>query len=516
MAEPEQKPAVAEAKGPETAPGKGLSKEQVERSLDYSIKDGSAYSVMVGFGDTYLTPFALKLGASNAEVGLLTALPQLVSSIAQQVSAHVTEKFGKRKSIILANALLQGLMWLPMLLTPLLFPQTPVMFLILFACLYAGFAAFAALPWASMMGDLVPEDSRGAYFGKRNEITGFMAFVTAAVAGGGLGWFDENEKLFQTLGVALPSWLVGFFAIFLVAFFARMVSVGYLAKMSEPAYEPAKTGKLSLFDFLKRLRKENFGTFTVYASLTQFATNLAAPFFTVYILQDLKLDYTTFAVLTAAQTFTQLISMPYWGKLADSYGNKTVLNVAGYLIPLVPLLWLVSQEPTYLMLINAFSGFAWAGFNLLTFNYLLDATEPSTRPRYIAHYNFLNNFAIFAGALLGGFIATFLVGKQFLFWGGLLLLFMLSGLLRLVIASALLPKIRENRLRYDINEHEFFWKVTAVYPARGLIQQLEGAWHISEGAIKLGATSIRKMEEKTAAETLRLQEKLKREMAKKK
>ncbi|MFA6048804.1 MAG: MFS transporter [Candidatus Micrarchaeia archaeon] len=530
MPEPEQTPPAGDAKPPESAPAaavekpgapKALSREDVERSLDYSIKDGTAYSAMVGFGDTYLTPFALRLGATNAEIGLLVGLPQLFASVAQQVSAHVTERFRKRRSIIVAHAFLQGLMWLPILLTPFLFPQTPVPFLILFACLYAGFAAFAALPWASMMGDLVPEDSRGAYFGKRNEITGFAAFVTAAVAGSALGWFDANGELFKAVAAPGDSWLVGFSFIFFVAFLARMVSVGYLKKMSEPAYEPAPGQKLSLFDFVRRMRKEDFGVFTLYAALTQFATNLAAPFFTVYVLQVLEFDYGTFAIFMAALTFTQLISMTYWGSLADKYGNKTVLNVAGFLIPIVPLLWLFSQQPTYLIFAHAVSGFAWAGFNLLTFNYVLDATEPSTRPRYIAHFNFLNTGAVFAGALLGGVLAAFFADKRLdVFPGfaieGLLLLFMVSGLLRLIIASALLPKVKETRLRYDINEHEFFWKVTAIYPARGVIQQLEGAWHLGEGAIKLGAKSIRTIEEKTAAETVKLGEKLKRKIAKKK
>ncbi len=487
----------------------------MEKSLDYSIKDGSFYSVMAGFGDTYLTAFALRLGATNAEIGFLAAIPQLIASISQQVSARVTEITRQRKKLIVTYALLHGIVWLPILLTPFLFPQTPVAFLIFFACLYASFAAFAALPWASLMGDLVPEETRGKFFGKRNEITGFVAFLSAIIAGSTLGWFDANGELISSFGIQTPSWILGFSALFFIAFVARMASVGYLAKMSEPEYTPPKEReKSSLAHFLRHISRENFGVFTLYASGTQFATYLAAPFFTVYLLSDLKIDYGTFAIYAAVSTFTQLISMPYWGRLADKFGNKTVLNVVGFLIPFIPIAFIFSSQPVYLILINAISGFVWAGFNLLTFNYILDATEPSTRPRYIANYNFLSNLAMFSGALIGGGLATFFAGKSIFFVEGLLLLFLLSGLLRLAIAFALLHKVKENRLRYDLNEHEFFWKVAAIYPARGIIQQLEGAWHLGEHAVKEGAKTAHTLEEKAASETIKLGERIKSKLKK--
>ena len=470
-----------------------LSKKEVEKSLDYSVKDGSFYSVMAGFGDTFLSPFAIKLGASNSEIGVLAAVPAFAASLAQQISARITEKTGERKKLMVSAAFLQGTMWLPILLTPFLFPQTPVMFLVLFASLYTFFAAFAALPWASLMGDLVPEETRGTFFGKRNEITGFVAFVCAAVAGAVLGWFDSATTV-QFMGFAVPLWMLGFATIFFIAFLARMVSVHYLTKMAEPIYSPPTKEKMSFWKFLIRLKKENFGLFTLYVAGTQFAVNLAAPFFAVYVLKVLQLDFATYAIFNAATLFTQLISMPYWGKLADKYGNKTVLNVAGFLVPVVPVLWLFSKQPAYLVLVNAFGGFAWAGFNLLTFNYILDATEPSTRPRYIAHYNFVQNFAVFGGALAGGALATLFADKALFFLEGLMLLFLLSGLLRLVVAWALLPRIKENRLRYDLDERQFFVKVTAVYPLLGIAHRLEGAWHA-------GVKSVKTIGEKTKRET---------------
>ena len=487
----------------------GLSKQEVDKSLDSSVKDGSFYSVMTGFGDTYLVPFALRLGATNQEIGLLAALPQLASSVSQQISARLTEKYGLRKKTMVAGAFLQGATWLPILLAPFLFPETPVSFVILFAGFYAFFASFAALPWASLMGDLVPAESRGAFFGKRNEITGFAALVSSAVAGAVLGMFDSPRVVAVAAGTPVPLWLLGFCAIFSLAFLARMVSVYFLTKMAEPDYSPPKEKGPGFFAFIKTIRRNDFGVFTLYAAGTQFATYVASPFFTVYVLKELDFDYATFAAFTAAMAFVQFVSMPYWGRLADRYGVKTVLGVSGALIPVIPFLWLFSENATYLVLLNAFAGFAWAGFNLLTFNYVLDATEPATRPRFMAHYSMVNNAALFFGSLAGGLLAAYFSDKQLLWMDGLLLLFLLSGVLRAAIAATLLPRIREVRPRYDLAEKEFFWKAAAVYPIMGALHRLQ--W-----ARRAGTEMVATLERTTREETEKLGERIRHGLSKKK
>jgi len=72
--------------------------KKLEKSKDYSIKDGSFYSVMVGFGVNYLTPFALRLGASVADVGLLQTLPQLLGSAAQLLYSRVSRVVKSRQN----------------------------------------------------------------------------------------------------------------------------------------------------------------------------------------------------------------------------------------------------------------------------------------------------------------------------------------------------------------------------------------------------------------------------------
>jgi hypothetical protein len=75
---------------------------QVERSLRYSVRDGVAWSVMFGAGESYLQAFAVFLKATTAQITLLAALPSLLGSVAQLVSAWVAGQSIQRKRLIFA------------------------------------------------------------------------------------------------------------------------------------------------------------------------------------------------------------------------------------------------------------------------------------------------------------------------------------------------------------------------------------------------------------------------------
>src|SRR5574337_848168 len=101
-----------------------LNKQQekvaVKKSLNLSIKDGVAFAATTGFGDTYINPFAVALGASNFQIGLLSSFSQLVPSLTQLKAADITERLGSRKKIIVNSASFQAFMLLPIAIIPYL------------------------------------------------------------------------------------------------------------------------------------------------------------------------------------------------------------------------------------------------------------------------------------------------------------------------------------------------------------------------------------------------------------
>ena len=162
-----------------------LPRERLARARSLSIVEGAFARVfMACTTGTVLTGFALWLGASPFDIGLLTALPAF-AGLAQLLAPYFTERSGQRKPLIMSTVSGQRLLWLPVALLPFLAlpPAGRVALLLLLVTVSAMLGALGGVPWLSWMGDLVPKDMRGRYFGARNLVLGAVALVMAPLLG---------------------------------------------------------------------------------------------------------------------------------------------------------------------------------------------------------------------------------------------------------------------------------------------------------------------------------------------
>jgi MFS family permease len=403
--------------------------KRVNRSLKYSILDGSAYAAMLGLTQNFVVPFALALKATTQQIGLLTSIPNLMMALSQLSAPTLSEKAGSRKAFILPVVFLHALMWLPILLIPFVMPGDKVWWLITFVTISTVLGAMANPAWGSMMADLVPERIRGRYFAARGRIASLITLIFAFIAGG-------------VLEAIKPNVFLGFALLFGGAMVFRLISFSFLARMYE--VPPARnTGvQEKLLDIVKGLGSSNLGRFSIFVALLNMATNIASPFFSVYMLRDLQFNYITYVILTSIGSLTGLVFITYWGKRADRAGNVMVIKITACLLPLVPVLWLVSKSPYYIGFAQTFSSFAWAGFNLASTNFVFDAAPSEGRTQRLALYYTMNGVSVFIGATTGGFLANHLPA---LLGFNLLSLFTLSGILRFIVVILFVRGIKEVR-----------------------------------------------------------------------
>ncbi len=382
---------------------------------------------MAGLTQNYITPYALAMDATTTQIGFLTAIPYLAMILMQLVAPTLAERAGSRKRFILAGAFLHSLIWLPILLIPFIFQTNRVWWLICFMTLCVAFDSIGNAPWNSMMADLVPEQIRGHYFSYRTRISAMVALLLSFVAGGILQLLTKNIFL-------------AFSMIFAGASISRFFSTWFLSQMVEPPAVKPKTKRASIFELSLTLGSTNIGKFIIFNALLIFTTNLASPFFSVYMLSDLKFNYLTYFIATAIPTLITLLCIPFWGKIVDRNGNVKVLRVTMLFIPLLPILWLVSKSPYYLCGVQVLSGFAWAGCNLAVSLFLYVATQAENRTRYIALNNALMFSGVSLGALVGGILAPHV---PLVLRNNLLTIFLISGVARILVVAIFLPRIGE-------------------------------------------------------------------------
>ncbi|HUS04339.1 MAG TPA: MFS transporter, partial [Dehalococcoidia bacterium] len=153
------------------------------------------------------------------------------------------------------------------------------------------------------------------------------------------------------------------------AMLARFISWHFLRKINEP-HLPNTQAKFKLSRLLKEARFANLRKYTIFVAGINFATNLAAPFFVVYMLRELGFNYVTYMVVIGCATLGNFLSLSFWGSYADRTGNRRVLMLTSLLIPLIPLLWAINHNLYFLIPVQLLSGFAWAGFTLASANFL--------------------------------------------------------------------------------------------------------------------------------------------------
>ncbi len=409
-------------------------KELKHQARRHSIKEGIFASAKTSFGDYYLSPFAIAINASNSLVALLSSISGFLGPLSQIFSSRLIEKHS-RKKIIAKSVLIESLMWIPFVLIAVLFYNgisidTLPLFFLLFFSIYVIIKNISSPVWFSWVGDIVDDAYRGRWFSKRNLINGFVAVILAISASFFLDYFKKNNWV-----------MFGFMILFLLALISRLICWKTFKKQYEPKIKLKKGYYFSFWDFIKNAPKNNFGKFTIFRALLSFSVYISSPLLVVYLLRYLEFSYSIYMVIVLLGTLFSLIVLEFWGKLADKYGNYRVLYLAAVLIPIIPILWILSPSPIYLIFVPSFlGGISWAGFNLAAGNFIYDNVSQQKRGLAVSYYNMLNGIGIFLGAGLGAFLIKFLtIG----FIEPLFFIFILGGILRIIVVLWWLPKIKE-------------------------------------------------------------------------
>ena len=406
-----------------------LAQARTKSTLRFGIAEGAASSTVSTMGDHVIVPFGLFLKASSFQIGLLFAVPNLMAALLQLFSPAFISLVGSRKRALQICALLSGLAWIGVLLVPMLFDSFRVWWLLGFAILAVVFFNLPNAAWGSWISDLVPTIKRGSYLGIRGSISNLVAAGTFLFSGFVL------DRFHNTL-------LTGFAIVFAIMAAARFISSVFFTVMSEPPMEKSKVKVPNLFQFLGGVPGSNLGRFMMYSAGLYFAVNLYSAFFPVYVLQELNYGYITYVGLVIIVPLATTVAMPFWGPFADRRGNVIVLKIGAWLMPFIPVLWALSDNIIYLILVQAFGGFIWGGVTICSLNFVYESSTAENRTTNIAYFYVLNGIALFLGATISGIIAPHL---PLVFRSGVLALFLMSGAVRLLMAIALIPGLKETR-----------------------------------------------------------------------
>ncbi len=388
-----------------------LTEEDLRQALTNVVRHGLASQATVTLtGGAFLVGLAVQLGASNTMIGLLAAVTPLMQLL-QIPSIYLIEKVRRRGAICAYSAAASRLSWLLIALLPFLFSREAGPTVLFWALFFnAGFGAVSSAAWNPWMRDLVPEERLGSFFGRRMSLAMAVGIAVSLAAGWYLDawsrWFPGREEY-------------GYSAIYFAGFLAGIVAVYFLFRIPEPRMDDV-AGKPNLIRLISEpFHDANFKRLIFFLGSWNFAVNLAAPFFTVYMLRRLGFGMSLVILLMVLSQITNFIFLRIWGRLSDRLSHKSILRVSGPLFIVCILAWTFTTMPEkhaltipLLVVIHALMGASTAGVTLASGNIGLKLAPRGQATAYLAATSVTNSLAAGIAPIFGGRFVDFFVGRE--------------------------------------------------------------------------------------------------------
>ena len=344
---------------------------------------------------SYISVYAIRLGASKQLLGLLTSVPSLLMVLLRIPAAQLTERTADRKSLIVTSLFARRLGYLVICLLPWL-GLLPGVREIPPATLLVGVVILMALPmvlssagWDSFFADVVPPRRRSRVVSMRSTMTALISLAMVPLMGSFLEWvpFPYNYQV-----------------IYLVAFVGAAVSLWHVRAIKvRPAVEVARRqSPLGLTEAGKILQDSpEFAALVLGTFVYQLAISIVSPLFSIYFVEHLGASESWIGWRLTLASLMSILAYRIWPTQIEKRGDVKMLIWASPMMALFPLLTGLTSSLTPNLFIVLIPRLFGSCVMLSRYSILLRVTPADRRPTYIAIYAILANVAAFVAPLIG-------------------------------------------------------------------------------------------------------------------
>lgn len=418
-----------------------LPRPQLMRGLWVTVLAGalgsSFFQLILG---TIFVGFALALGASNLQIGFLTATMPL-GGAAQLLAGSFIQRRGRRRELFTLSYLASRSLWALVIVLPFLpEPWYQHRIGLLFALLVVSYIlhAFGTNAWMSWMADIIPAGIRGRFLGTRQAITTGTASASGLIAALFIDWWKAG------ITPGSPAFFAGFAILFAIATLFGLTDILLFHFVPHPQVRRVEQ-RVGLGSMLATpLADRNFRRFILTFCWWSIATGIAIPFFSVYLLRNLGLQYTTITIFEVASGAVYIVMSYFWGRVVHLAGPKAILIAAFLLAGVAPCFYLFTSKTVVWPVLGAYvvGSMGWSAVFILMMNLSIALSPQQHRPQYLAVYAAITGAVTSVSYVFGGWLTHQLAPVHLHLWGfdvgQLQVLFVLSGVLR---ASCIIPAL---------------------------------------------------------------------------
>lgn len=345
----------------------------------------------------FLPVFLARMGASNLEVGLLTAMPALTGLLLAlpvgrflQARRRIVPWFSLSRLLVISAYAFTGL-------APFVVPQQSLVAVVL------GIWAMATLPQTALnvtfsvvMNGVAGPRGRYDLMSRRWSILGFTTAVSVAAAG----------KVLDVL--AFP---INYQAVFLGLSLGGLISYYFSSHIDLPAADltPSLPGaglRARMRDYVGPvLRERGFVSFVLKRFVFLTGTSLATPLFPLYYVRVVNASDWWIGLINTAQMAVVLFGYFFWARQSRRHGSRLVLLASTLAIALYPALTAASTRVEIIAIIAGVAGVFQAGIDLVFFDELMRTVPPAYTATFVSMAQMLTYLSAMLAPLLGTFLA---------------------------------------------------------------------------------------------------------------
>lgn len=404
----------------------GLGAQQ-RKNLLYTQMDALGVGIVSGVAP-FLAVFLTRLGATNFEVGLLSAMPGFTGLFLAIVMGRFLQN---RRDIIpwySGSRLLVNSAYVLTGVAALLLPHQAIVPMVLIIWGLASLPqTLLSVSFTVVMNGIAGPRGRFTFMSRRWATLGLTSALSTALAG------QVLERL--AFPVNYPVVFIGFSLGGLISFaFSRRLYLpspvpDALSDAGEAvAVESAPAAKASWWAPFKQsltlaLQRRAFVTFSLKRTVYILGSTLSAPLFSLYYVREAQASDAWISIITMMQQALLLIGYYLWPRQRDKRGSRFVLLSTTLLLSLYPIATAFTPYVGLLVVYAGVTAIFQAGLNLVFFDELMKTVPPEHSATFVAVDQTLQNLLVMIGPLL----STGLSG--YIGIGGALIV---SGLMRLL------------------------------------------------------------------------------------
>jgi hypothetical protein len=346
----------------------------------------------------FLPVFLTRLGASNFEVGLLTAMPAATGLVLAilvgnflQSRRNIVPWFSVSRLLVISSYATTGI-------APFFVPEEYLIRTILLIWALATIPQTAlAVAFSVVMNAVAGPNYRYELMSRRWSILGFTSAIGVALVGLVL------DRIGFTLNYQVVFIGLSFGGLISYIFSSRLV----IPDSTHTSISHSRTIKQRSKDYLALIKDHpDFLSFSIKRFVFLSGQTLAVPLFPLYYVREVNASDAAIGIINTAQTAVLLLGYYLWTRQSRRRGSHFVLLVTTFGLSIYPGLVAFTQQVIWIAIFAGVAGIVQAGIDLVFFDELMKTVPVEYSATFVSLAQSLQYASSILAPLVGTFLAT--------------------------------------------------------------------------------------------------------------